>query len=146
MIDIIKTTKERKEFKDAHNGKAATLLGVTQIIFFLFELITYVDMILELRLELESALLLLLICVFFLVSGGLAIAGARQRTKCLIVATRVTSIISAILAGLLLLTMVVVGMLSDHGHALPPQYSMQLFAIGAIRLIIATISVSGPED
>ena len=82
--------------------------------------------------------------MFFLVLGGLAIAGARQRTKCLIVATRVTSIIAAILAGLLI--MVVAGMLSDHGHALPPQYSMQLFAIGAIRLITATISVSGPED
>ena len=78
MIDIIKTPKERKEFKDAHNGKAATVLGVIQIIFVLFELITYVDMVIELRLELESALLLLLICVFFLVSGGLAIAGARR--------------------------------------------------------------------
>ena len=98
MIDIIKTTKERKEFKDAHNDKAATVLGVIQIIVVLFELITYVDMILELRLELESALPLLLICVFFLVSGGLAIAGARRGTKCLIVATRVTSIISAVLA------------------------------------------------
>ena len=43
MIDIIKTPKERKEFTDAHNGKAATVLGVIQIIFVLFELITYVD-------------------------------------------------------------------------------------------------------
>ena len=107
MIDIIKTPKERKEFKDAHNDKAAKVLGVIQIIFVLFELITYVDMVFELGLELESSLLLLLICVFFLVSGGLAIAGARRGTKCLIVATRVTSIVSAIFAGLLLLIMVV---------------------------------------
>ena len=35
MIDIIKTPKERKEFTDAHNGKAATVLGVIQIIFVL---------------------------------------------------------------------------------------------------------------
>ena len=81
MSDINKTPKERKEFKDAHNDKAATVLGVIQIIFVLFEHITYVDMIPELTLELESALLLLLICVFFLVSGGLAIAGARRGTK-----------------------------------------------------------------
>ena len=53
MIDIIKTTKERKEFKDAHNDKAATVLGVIQIIFVLFELITYVDMIFELDLNLN---------------------------------------------------------------------------------------------
>ena len=75
MIDIIKTTKERKEFKDAHNDKAATVLGVIQIIFVLFELITYVDMIFELDLNLNLLYplplrVILLICVFLCVISG----------------------------------------------------------------------------
>ena len=57
MSDITKTPKQRKEFKDAHNGKAATVLGVIQIIFVLFELITYVDLLTYLNLDLNLNLL-----------------------------------------------------------------------------------------
>ena len=75
MIVIIKTPKERKEFKDAHNDKAATVLGVIQIIFVLFELITYVDMIFELDLNLNLLYplplrVILLICVFLSMISG----------------------------------------------------------------------------
>ena len=41
--------------------------------------------------------------VFFFISGGLAIGGARSGNKCLVVATMVMSIISALFAGILLL-------------------------------------------
>merc|ERR1711974_217532 len=41
--------------------------------------------------------------ILFFVSGGLAIGGARSGNKCLVVATMVMSIISAVSAGILLI-------------------------------------------
>jgi len=41
--------------------------------------------------------------VFFIVSGGLAIGGARSGNKCLVVATLVMTVISAVSAGILLI-------------------------------------------
>ena len=41
--------------------------------------------------------------VFFIVSGGLAIGGARSGSKCLVVATLVMTVISAVSAGVLLI-------------------------------------------
>ena len=99
VIDSIEAHKEEREnIKDAYNVKAAKALGIIHIICGFIALVT------------ETAGLVsgffvgtgIWTSVFFFVSGGLAIRGARNGNKFLVVATMVMAIISAICGGILL--------------------------------------------
>ena len=83
--------------------------------------------------------------VFFCVSGGIAIGGAQSGNKCLVVATMVMSIISALSA---LVFVIVVTFLSSVFFALFGQYHNSNYylllpiILGLLLVIVPTISAS----
>merc|ERR1719350_1663486 len=85
--------------------------------------------------------------VFFFISGGLAIGGARSGNKCLVVATMVMAIISAVSAGILLimssisLSVFSYGYQYQYRYGSPVTYGL-LIAMGATMLIVAIASAS----
>merc|ERR1712007_85966 len=85
--------------------------------------------------------------VFFFISGGLAIGGARSGNKCLVVATMVMAIISAISAGILLIMSAIYLTFFGYGSyyrrygVSPVSYGL-LIAMGATMLIVAIASAS----
>merc|ERR1712037_387393 len=83
----------------------------------------------------------------FFISGGLAIGGARSGTKCLVVATMVMAIISAIFAGILLITSAFALDFRIHYYRdgitpLRCTLLVLLIATGATMLVIAIASAS----
>ena len=104
VIYIVEAPNEKANIKDAYKTKAATVLGILHIICGVIGLAAE-------SAYLDSSIMWITsfgqgIWIFFLffISGGLAIGGARSGNKCLVVATMVMSIISALVAGILFLT------------------------------------------
>merc|ERR1711936_859804 len=79
--------------KDRMNIKAATALGVIHIICGLIALGSDIAGMVNEQFAFATGIWT---SVFFFVSGGLAIGGARSGNKCLVVATMVMAIISAV--------------------------------------------------
>ena len=118
VIHIVEAPNEKTNIKDAYKTKAATVLGVLHIICGVISLIAesaYLDssnsIIKWLRShdpmvarKFEPFETGMWTSVLFFISGGLAIGGARSGNKCLVVATLVMSIISALVAGSLIFT------------------------------------------
>ena len=77
--------------------------------------------------------------VFFFISGGLAIGGAQSGKKCLVVATLVMAIISAVCAGILLITSSFCLALSRKTSNTP---FILLIAMGLTMLIVAIVSAA----
>merc|ERR1712062_723060 len=101
VIYIVQAAKEKVNIKDAYNVKAATVLGIIHIIFALISLgIEITNLVID-NLSVATGIWT---SVLFFISGGLAIGGARSGNKCLVVATMVMSIISALVAGSLIFT------------------------------------------
>ena len=85
--------------------------------------------------------------VFFIVSGSLAIAGARSGNKCLVIATMVMAIITAVSAGvLLIMSSVWVGI--GHGRRFSPidgtvgTASMVIQIVTGLAMLICSICSS----
>merc|ERR1712038_1370309 len=101
VIYIVQAAKEKVNIKDAYNVKAATVLGIIHIIFGLISLgIEITNLVVDGNGNVATGIWT---SVFFFISGGLAIGGARSGNKCLVVATLVMAIISAVSAGILLI-------------------------------------------
>merc|ERR1712226_564888 len=100
VIYIVQAAKEKVNIKDAYNVKAATVLGIIHIIFGLISLGFEISNLVVDNLSVATGIWT---SVFFFISGGLAIGGARSGNKCLVVATLVMAIISAVSAGILLI-------------------------------------------
>ena len=101
VIYIVQAPKERLDLRDVYNVKAATVLGVVHIICGIIALSSdIVVMVDDSNISLAAGIWT---SVFFFISGGLAIGGARSGNKCLVVATMVMAIISAVCAGALLI-------------------------------------------
>merc|ERR1712241_946811 len=100
VIYIVQAAKEKGNIKDAYNVKAATVLGIIHIIFGLISLGIEISNMVNGNMSLATGIWT---SVFFFISGGLAIGGARSGNKCLVVATMVMAIISAVSAGILLI-------------------------------------------
>merc|ERR1711974_103961 len=83
--------------------------------------------------------------ILFFVSGGLAIGGARSGNKCLVVATMVMSIISAVSAGILIISAISLQIFGYHYQyrygTSPVSYAL-LIAMGVTMLVIAIASAS----
>merc|ERR1712241_1489890 len=92
--------KEKVNIKDAYNIKAATALGVIHIICGLIALGSDIAGMVNGNMSFATGIWT---SVFFFISGGLAIGGAQSGKKCLVVATMVMAIISAVSAGILLI-------------------------------------------
>ena len=146
VIYIIQAPKEKVDIKDAYNIKAATALGVIHIICGFIALGSDIAGMVTRPLHGHTGPATgIWTSVFFFVSGGLAIGGARSGNKCLVVATMVMAIISAISAGILLIMssifLQILGYRSyDYGVS-PVSYGL-LIAMGAMMLIAAIASAS----
>ena len=143
VIYIIQAPKEKVDIKDAYNLKAATVLGVIHIVCGFIALGS--DIAGMVNGDVTAAATGIWTSVFFFVSGGLAIGGARSGNKCLVVATMVMAIISAISAGILLIMAAIslhfIGYYRYRGELAPVSYVL-LMAMGATMLIIAIASAS----
>merc|ERR1712212_1183916 len=95
----IQAPKEKVNIKDVYNVKAATVLGVVHIFCGFIALGSDIGGLVNG--DVTAAATGIWTSVFFFVSGGLAIGGARSGNKCLVVATMVMAIISAVSAGIL---------------------------------------------
>ena len=90
----------QSNLKDACYTKAATVLGVLHIICGVISIgaeSAFLDS--KYSIDVYTGIWS---AVFFFISGALSIGGAQSGNKCLVVATQVMSIISAVLAGILL--------------------------------------------
>jgi len=144
VIYIIQAPKEKVNIKDAYNIKAATALGIIHIISGFIALGSDIAGMVDGHNAFATGIWT---SVFFFISGGLAIGGARSGNKCLVVATMVMAIISAVSAGILLimssisLSVFSYGYQYQYRYGSPVTYGL-LIAMGATMLIVAIASAS----
>lgn len=146
VIYIIQAPKEKVNIKDAYNIKAATALGVIHIICGLIALGSDIAGIVNGKMSLATGIWT---SVFFFISGGLAIGGARSGNKCLVVATMVMAIISAVSAGILfIMSSISLSVFNQYSYRYRDYYGLShvsdglLIAMGATMLIVAIASAS----
>jgi len=146
VIYIIQAPKEKVDIKDAYNIKAATALGVIHIICGLIALGSDIAGMVDGHNAFATGIWT---SVFFFISGGLAIGGARSGNKCLVVATMVMAIISAVSAGILLImSSISLSVFNRYSYRYRDYYGLShvsdglLIAMGATMLIVAIASAS----
>merc|ERR1712228_1086323 len=140
VIYIVQAAKEKVNIKDAYNVKAATVLGIIHIIFGLISLgIEITNLVVDGNGNVATGIWT---SVFFFISGGLAIGGARSGNKCLVVATLVMAIISAVSAGILLILSTILLVSSYRYSTMTALAFGLLIGTGATMLIIAIASAS----
>jgi len=146
VIYIIQAPKEKVNIKDAYNIKAATALGVIHIICGLITLGSDIAGMVDGNMSLATGIWT---SVFFFISGGLAIGGARSGNKCLVVATMVMAIISAVSAGILfIMSSISLTVFNHYSYRYRDYYGLShvsdglLIAMGATMLIVAIASAS----
>ena len=148
VIYIIQAPKDKMNIKDVYNIKAATALGVIHIICGLIALASDIAGMVNEQFAFATGIWT---SVFFFVSGGLAIGGARSGNKCLVVATMVMAIISAVCAGALLIQSAILVSIfgsrrSYHYHRDQGQLELVSYVLmitmGVTMLIIAITSAS----
>merc|ERR1712076_89854 len=143
VIYIVQAAKEKVNIKDAYNVKAATVLGIIHIIFGLISLAFEITNLVVGNVSVATGIWT---SVFFFISGGLAIGGARSGNKCLVVATLVMAIISAVSAGILLILSTISGLFSsilETGTGVMRSLAFGLLiGSGATMLIVAIASAS----
>ena len=101
-IHVVEAPNEKANLKDGCYTKAATVLGVLHIICGVISLgaeSAFLDS--NFSINIGTGIWT---SVFFFISGALSIGGAQSGNKCLVVATLVMSIISALVAGSLIFT------------------------------------------
>merc|ERR1711881_618550 len=139
-MGIVQAAKEKVNIKDAYNVKVATVLGIIHIIFGLISLgIEITNLVVDGNGNVATGIWT---SVFFFISGGLAIGGARSGNKCLVVATLVMAIISAVSAGILLILSTILLVSSYRYSTMTALAFGLLIGTGATMLIIAIASAS----
>merc|ERR1712083_404904 len=146
VIYIVQAAKEKVNIKDTYNVKVATVLGIIHIIFGLISLGIEITNLVVDNLSVATGIWT---SVLFFVSGGLAIGGARSGNKCLVVATMVMVIISAVSAGILLImSSISLSVFNSYSYRYRDYYGLShvsdglLIAMGATMLIVAIASAS----
>merc|ERR1712061_477248 len=140
VIYIVQAAKEKVNIKNTYNVKVATVLGIIHIIFGLISLgIEITNLVVDGNGNVATGIWT---SVFFFISGGLAIGGARSGNKCLVVATLVMAIISAVSAGILLILSSILLVSSYRYSFMTPLTFGLLIGTGATMLIIAIASAS----
>jgi len=140
VIYIIQAPKEKVDIKDAYNIKAATALGIIHIVCGFIALGSDIAGMVTDNFSFATGIWT---SILFFVSGGLAIGGARSGNKCLVVATMVMSIISAVSAGILLIMSAISLQIFGYHYRYhsPVTYAL-LIAMGVTMLVIAIASAS----
>jgi len=141
VIYIAQAPKEKVDIKAAYNIKAATALGIVHIVCGFIALGSDIAGMVTDNFAFATGIWT---SIFFFVSGGLAIGGARSGSKCLVVATMVMSIISAVSAGILLIMSAISLQIFGYRYryeASPVTYAL-LISMGVVMLAIAIASAS----
>ena len=152
--------KHQNDIKDTYNVKAATVLGFAHIICGVISGFCGINEIDVVNHEYSVSTIGAGVwsSMFFFTSGGLAIVGAQSGKKGLVVATMVMAIISAVCAGVLLITSALsarnqlftlnddndyhqTSQVLDRYKSLVASYSLLIIA-GATMVIVAIISAS----
>jgi len=143
VIYIVQAPKEKVDMKAAYNIKAATALGIVHIVCGFIALGSDIAGMVTSNFAFATGIWT---SIFFFVSGGLAIGGARSGSKCLVVATLVMSIISAVSAGILLImsaiSLQIFGYHYRYRYETSPVSYALLIAMGVVMLAIAIASAS----
>ena len=148
--------------KESYSVKAATVLGVVHIICGIIAFSCEIDLLVWATFLPGTLGTGIWTSVFFFISGGLAIGGAQSGKKCLVMATLIMAIISAVCAGILLIMSALLfrpyvyyGYSSNYDYNpyynpnnnpynvknTLPSYSL-LITMGATMLIVAIISAA----
>jgi len=113
VIYLIQTPK-KVDIRDVYNAKAVTVLGVVHIICGLIALASEIIVLVSGNVSFAAGIWT---SVFFFTAGGLAIGGARTGNKCLVIATLVMAIFSAVFAGaLIILTAIESSLFQYYGN------------------------------
>ena len=124
---IVPTSKDTVDISDDYNDKAGTVLGVVYIILGLVAVL-FSGLINPIVLS-YSVPAILTLGIFFIISGGLAIAGAKTVNRRQVVATMVLALITTIIAGFLFLCV----------HEGEPVFSVLLIAMAEVMLTITIV-------
>ena len=100
VIYIVQSNAPRQSVRESYAARTAAVLGGLLILGGLAVLVADIVGIVHGSAPIATGIWT---SVFFIVSGGLAIGGARSGNKCLVVATLVMTVISAVSAGILLI-------------------------------------------
>jgi len=147
---------DNEAIKEAYSVNAATFLGIAHIICGIIAFSCEIDVLVWTRLPPGTLGTGIWSSVFFFISGGLAIGGAQSGNKCLVVATLIMAIISAVSAGILLImSAIILPIHVDYynyhiGGGYYYQYNLKdtrpsmslLITMGATMLIVAIISAA----
>ena len=95
ILYIVQAPKKHRTIREDYLTKTATVLGLLHIVC---GLVNIAILAISVATGNWFSTMAVIPLVFFLISGGLAIGGARRGNKCLVVATLVMSILSAISA------------------------------------------------
>ena len=150
---------DNQAIKENYSVKAATVLGVVHIICGIIAFSCEIDALVWTRGGVLPGTLGTGIwsSVFFFISGGLAIGGAQSGNKCLVVATLIMAIISAVSAGILLIMSAIILPIHDNYYIYNPHTGsynyyyyykdtgpsiVLLVTMGATMLIVAIISAA----
>jgi hypothetical protein len=99
VIYIVQPAVQKRSLKEDYATKAATVLGSLHLLCGLITLAASIVGILHGNISPT----VIWVSIFFFVSGGLTIGGGCSGSRCLVVATLVMSIISAVSAGILII-------------------------------------------
>ena len=145
VVDIVEASSNSKgkgDRVDSCYSKTATVLGILHI------LCGVITLFCGILIGLDNYGFFLVISgtltsIFSFISGGLAIGGAQSGSKCLVVATMVMSIISAVIASFLLyVSSGTIDHYDDDDYTLDYGYYIVMFVLGAIMLFLPIISAS----
>jgi len=128
--------KHKKNLKDAYSTTAATILGVFQMIIGVVSFSVVCGLLGSMFLPYALPF------VIFCVSGGIAIGGAQSGNKCLMIATLVMSIISALCSLVYLLYATLGSYFLLERNSVSTWMAVIPFLIFLIMVIVPTISAA----
>ena len=124
---LVLASKDTVDISDDYNDKAGTVLGVVYIILGLVAVLF--SGLVNPIVRSYSVPAILTLGIFFIISGGLAIAGAKTVNRRQVVATIVLALINTITAGFLFLCV----------HEGEPVFSLLLIAMAEVMLLTTIV-------
>ena len=128
--------EKRQGVKESYNARAAIILGSIHIVCGVIAMVADIVGIVYGNIPFSTGIWT---SVFFIVSGSLAIAGARSGNKCLVIATMVMAIITAVSAGVLLIMSSVWVGIGNFGYY-PRRFSSIDCTVGTASLVIQSVT------
>ena len=132
--------EKRQGVKESYNARAAIILGSIHIICGVITMVADIVGIVYGNIPFSTGIWT---SVFFIVSGSLAIAGARSANRCLVIATMVMAIITAVSAGVLLIMSSVWVGIGNIGNCYYPDgrpFSSIDCTVGTASMVIQSVT------